>query len=990
MKPHIGRRHVAFACLIAAAPVATASVPRTGIRLAADTLTALPAAKLQKPLRTFARMHWTPSTPPQGWQRLAATGTWDAAWDAATGVPRRIWGSGIEAPGSVANATTAETFARQMLASHLDLLAPGAELADFALVANSRNGDIRAVGFAQRAGGHPVVGGQVSFLFKSDRLFVIGSEAFPHVAVKVQKPALASSAARVQAEASLRSAVALPDAPIAANAEVVILPLIGDDAVLGYRAVSRLIVDGEAAGRYTGYVDLASGEVVAVEQRNLYATGTVQYRGIDRYPGRGRINVAAARAHVSINGVAATTSPLGAVTWSPDAPAVVQTSVEGDVVKVVNKAAGGLPATAQYTLNPGEQLIWDASGDEANDAQLAAYLDINIAKEYVRAEFDRDLAALDEQLVVNVNIDQGCNAFFDGTTLNFFRRSMRCENTARLQDVVFHEFGHRVHTAEIIRGVGAFDGGMSEGAADFLAATITGDSGVGRGFDFTNAPLRELDPVGSEWMWPQDIGEIHHTGLISGGIFWDLRKDLIASLGDTAGRALVNKLFIGALRYAVDIPSSLVAALAADDDDGNLANGTPHEAAIRTAFANHGLRAVSGSVIAPGHLDTTAQSAGIVVQIAGGSERAASDQVIGATLSWQATPSGRLAAGSVPAVAAGPNRFLAQLPVPQNETVQFNVAVAFRSGVPLKLPDNLADPDYQLYAGRTKPLYCTDFEHVDPWSAGWTTATADGQPSPWEWGTPSSGVTDPHTAYSGSRILSLGLNRDYNPNENSWVQMPEIDVGSYSDVRLQYWRYLAVEDGYYDHARITANGAVAWQNRAAANADASSIHHIDREWRFHDVPVSSYLHGHKLRVGWSLSSDEGLNLGGWALDDVCIVADPSSICGDGIQSRTEECDAGLGNADAADACRTYCKLPVCGDGIVDSAEPCDAGSAGSPDCTPDCKTRSGTTAGGCAIAATGPGQSLVVGALAVYLGCSRRRRRRSRLHRGSRERSATG
>ena len=51
-----------------------------------------------------------------------------------------------------------------------------------------------------------------------------------------------------------------------------------------------------------------------------------------------------------------------------------------------------------------------------------------------------------------------------------------------------------MHSAEIIQGVGAFDGAMSEGAADTLAVNITGDSGMGRGFFYNDKPLRELDP----------------------------------------------------------------------------------------------------------------------------------------------------------------------------------------------------------------------------------------------------------------------------------------------------------------------------------------------------------------------------------------------------------------------------------------------------------------------------------------------------------------
>ena len=83
-------------------------------------------------------------------------------------------------------------------------------------------------------------------------------------------------------------------------------------------------------------------------------------------------------------------------------------------------------------------------------------------------------------MTANVNIPQNCNAFFDGKTINFFHSSMMCQNTGLLEDVIYHEFGHALHAFEIIEGVGSFDGAMSEGAADFLSASITGDPGMAK------------------------------------------------------------------------------------------------------------------------------------------------------------------------------------------------------------------------------------------------------------------------------------------------------------------------------------------------------------------------------------------------------------------------------------------------------------------------------------------------------------------------------
>ncbi|MBI4700868.1 MAG: hypothetical protein HY744_06845, partial [Deltaproteobacteria bacterium] len=213
------------------------------------------------------------------------------------------------------------------------------------------------------------------------------------------------------------------------------------------------------------------------------------------------------------------------------------------------------------------------------------------AKDYAR-RFAPDLGWLDAKVAAKVNVNDLCNAYSQGSVLAFFRESEQCENMARLADVVYHEFGHSLHASSLIPGVGAYESALGEGVADYLAVTMTGDPGMGRGFFYSEEPLRQLDPKGYEYRWPDDITGAHDTGLIIGGALWDLRQALRASLGEEPGVAVADELYYQAIRRAVDIPSMYVEILAADDDDGDLANGTPHVCAINTAFGRHGLRPV--------------------------------------------------------------------------------------------------------------------------------------------------------------------------------------------------------------------------------------------------------------------------------------------------------------------------------------------------------------------------------------------------------------
>src|SRR5688500_9395061 len=187
------RRAAWVGCLLALTSTAHGFVPTSGPRVKAETLTALPAANITKPLRVQPQLRYSKATPPLAWSHFVAQrgAGWDVAWDVATGVPNRIWGAGIPAPGTVANAEIAERFARQLLADHIALLAPGAAATDFELVSNHFDGTTRSIGFFQRSAGRRVVGGQLSFRFKADRLFVIGSEALPYVAVATPKAQIA-------------------------------------------------------------------------------------------------------------------------------------------------------------------------------------------------------------------------------------------------------------------------------------------------------------------------------------------------------------------------------------------------------------------------------------------------------------------------------------------------------------------------------------------------------------------------------------------------------------------------------------------------------------------------------------------------------------------------------------------------------------------------------------------------------------------------------
>jgi len=901
---------------------------------------------------------------------------WQAIWDRDTDVPLRLWGPGIATPNAVSDAAVAEAAARAFLAAHLDVLAPGAAITDFVVVANELDpsGELRAVGFEQRAGGLRVVGGAIGIGFKADKLFVVGSTALPHVAVVAPPVALARPALAATAQAwlgddgfAVRPTVA---SLLGQPSERVIVPIVrprrsnvdgrdpagpaappnGGAGVIDvrFRLAEQLPVEELAGpGRWDVWLDAGSGAAIARQTRISYATGSVLFDVPDQSPSGARSPHPAPFATHNVDGAAVTADAAGAITWAGANPATVLPGLSGPTVKIKN-VSGSLVADS-LTLAPNGTVTWSKASDPLSDAQLDSYVYANVAKAFAKARLNPTLAWLDTQLSVSVNETMTCNAYSTGNDIHFFVADAQCENTGRIRDVVFHEFGHSVHNNSIIPGVGQFDGSLSEGLADTMAVSITGDHGVGRGFFFNDMALRDLDPVGIEKRWPQDAdGEVHDEGEIIGEALWDLRTALVAKLGDTAGYTQLLKIYYGVMQRSADIPSTYAEALATDDDDGDLTNGTPNLCEINAAFGAHGLAdpAFTLALTTPVresyqiHFDAATSTVSSACPNA--------THVAGAKVDYHMH---NAATGSSVDFAVAGTTWSAAIPTqPDGTLVDYRVTITLTDGSTMSYPDNKADPDYQFFVGPVTKLWCTDFESG---AADWTHSGSPANRDEWQAGAPMGLGGDPKTAHGGTGVFGTDLSTDgmYKANGSSYAEAPAVDTTGYTNVHLQYYRWLTVEDGVFDKATISANGAPVWTNLTSAATATTTINHVDKEWRFSDVDLSAQAASGKVTLRFALSSDQGLNLGGWNLDDLCVVAigaKAGSLCGNGVVDPGEACDDG-NNLDN-DGCSATCGIE-----ITDPVAPTDNG--------------------GCCSTGSRPTGALALGAAVLGLVLRRRRRR---------------
>ncbi len=239
------------------------------------------------------------------------------------------------------------------------------------------------------------------------------------------------------------------------------------------------------------------------------------------------------------------------------------------------------------------------------------------------------LAWLDTTIATNVNIADVCNAFWNGS-VNFYRSGGGCNNTGEIADVMQHEWGHGID-----QNTRSGDGATGEGTGDTVAMHMTRDARIGPWFRTTGAPVRDLDKTRSSkgLMTRTNVGQkcptgsgaqgyqVHCEGEIYGQTTWDLAQALVAKHGFHTGWRTSERIFFTSLPDAASYLPSLSfpiynAYLQADDDDGNLTNGTPNGQEIYDAFNLHEIAGTPRGSSAP-----CARPTQPVVTVAAGCDR---------------------------------------------------------------------------------------------------------------------------------------------------------------------------------------------------------------------------------------------------------------------------------------------------------------------------------------------------------------------------------
>lgn len=796
------------------------------------------------------------------WQAfLAAEGPgWRVLWDESLRAPRRVQGSGVPMPSHAP-----EEAVIRWLERHADLF--GIERNGLSVRHVGRTADTVYVDLDAPIAGLPVWRGGVTARIKHGRLIDVGLASYPGVPVTGAHRLTGPQAITRARDAGPASSARHTDI----SAQRMLLPQDTPDGVQLTRVWVVRSTTADPVGRWVAFVDGASGEVLSVHNEVRFFDGQVLAEHDLRNPFDGRMAISPAP-FVEVAGVAgelATADASGFFTLPTAAPELVTDLTSGSV-RVRNDLGD-----EGVLSGPGPELLWTEA--DATLAEIDAYVFLHHARDWGRIVAP-DNAMVGEPVTAHVNIDMACNAYFDGN-VNFFVAGQGCNNTARIADVVYHEWGHGFHLESLQSSWLGFDGALSEGAADTVSFLMTGDPIIAPGF-FTNGQgIRNVD---NDNRYPEDFvsWDVHTSGLIFGGSMWDLWNLLKASHGEVEGTAKTEAIFAGLLAGGPDIPTAYDEALVADDDNGDLSDGTPNQCALLTAFGAHGLGPLgaTGSPYLATHTSPPAVPANAPHPVRFDLDSVARDcfpyDPVSGTLhlrvdggAWETAPvtlDDDGAEGLLP-------------PLPYGSFVEYWLEVLDASGATFRGPTGGAIHPYTTWVGGTLDVWCADFEADD---AGFKHRLVDGSSSEgaddWQWGKPNGQSGDPSSAASGNKVWGNDLGYDnfngaYQDAKHNRLRSPPLELGHYEGVFLRYARWLRVEDGVYDEAWIEADGEVVWTNHAS-RPDLGTEHHLDDEWMTHVVSLGDTTADGEVQLAWHLRSDAALSFGGWTIDDVCLVA----------------------------------------------------------------------------------------------------------------------
>ncbi|MEP7010726.1 MAG: hypothetical protein ABJC13_10415 [Acidobacteriota bacterium] len=495
-------------------------------------------------------------------------------------------------------------------------------------------------------GGLPVDGARVFFRINNGNLIQFGSEGLASPGIETPTARLDRSHALAIATAAFGKnapAARVVDSKLQLVQFALDLPgRAGQfDAGRGVRwtPVWEITVERVGGAPWLARIDAVSGEVMILRDLREFAAAQV-HGGVRADATVGETDLPMPFADVAPGA----TNSAGLYDYQGGA---ISSTLAGTFVTIKDLNCGTISQSADasgnidFLSNTGTDCTTPGSGGTGNTASARTqFYWVNRIKEVGRGWLPLN-SWLGQNLQVEVNLNKVCNAYWHPVTkdLNFFisgifpNSNIPCGNSGELPGVSLHEYGHGLDQFD---GSGGSDAASKESYADITSILMTHNSCTGSGF-LVDIPcfgygdpctscsgIRDIDWAKRESNVPHTVAnyvqpvckpdpdlsgglcgrEEHCTSYIASESMWDLvNRDLptpgSAKAWNTAERIWYLSRQTATNAWKCDKSNATWASdgctngsmfrvlRAADDDDGNLANGTPHGGAIFAALDRH-------------------------------------------------------------------------------------------------------------------------------------------------------------------------------------------------------------------------------------------------------------------------------------------------------------------------------------------------------------------------------------------------------------------
>ena len=435
----------------------------------------------------------------------------------------------------------------------------------------------------------------------------------------------------------------------------------------------------DTIAEWEGLVDARSGELIAFEDKTNYGVSTRTIIGgvypvsNDGVPPDGVEQVYPMPfADLTVGGQTFFADSGGNLAQCVDG--TITSNLSGAHVTMTDNCGAITESTAGDVLDLGTSGGTDCTippGHSAGDthATRSGYYELSKVMEMAQGHIPNNPAVFGP-LPATMNVNQFCNAGGGAGGVQFFRfLAGQCSNTGELAGVFDHEWGHYMDALDAAPGIS----NPGEGIADIYASLRLNTSCIGRNFRL-NGPctgygdacttctgVRDIDWAMRASGVPHGIpfidascgggpapcgGIVHCEGAVYAESVWDIwNRDLQSNYGmglDQAREIATRLTFLGGQLVGVwyncvngtgtgdgcNANGGYLNYLAADDDNADLTDGTPHMQAIFDAFDRHDIACPTPTVQDSGCAGAPTTAATVTAT--------ALDR--GAHLSWTAVP----------------------------------------------------------------------------------------------------------------------------------------------------------------------------------------------------------------------------------------------------------------------------------------------------------------------------------------------------------------